>query len=569
MTLSIRAAASVAACFFACALPAYAAVPPKGSQTNQTTTAAQSAVHAQVQTKPIFGKGAVFPTAAIESYAEYKDDPAPAGTVTLRVRNTGSEPTDPMWLKLTDHSQLMTQDSAPVAIPVLQPGASQSVTIHVKAPMVGTTKSEWDKLYDQACGADFRLILDWRGPVAQTPVGEHQDSELKETDGRDQPGRPICDDTQCVVPCDVERNLKTALNGHVVGYGYFVGRDPGFFEGGGGKARVKVDGDVAFTAHTEITVASVSKLITAIAAVRLLDAKGVSLDAGIGPMLPNDFTAGTFVQHMTYRQLMSQQSGIKDYGNFPQTYAALQAFYGQTVSPTANSQCTGPQPNPVVNPINTHDTTPCYSNYNFAIFRLLLPAINGDAQEPNPAKRPALLADQYIGLVQRNEFHEVGITGTSCATPGDKTYSYTYLYPGTKGGFDWGDNSLICGAAGWYVSVDDMARVMSSLNNNDGRVMKPALFQTMKTSSLGFDKTQHNKTDPYPEYEKNGGWSANCRLGSTQCQVISTSVAVFGPGVVGILFLNSDVSGGAESGKSAAGILEDAYYAALKPKPAP
>ena len=555
------------ACVLACAVQVHAAVPPKGAQTTQATTV-QSAAQARLQAqKPIFGKGAVFPVAAIDTYEERKLSDQPDGIVTLRVRNPGAEPTDPMWLKLSDHSGLMIDDAA-IALPVMAPGSSQIVTVHVKAVMSGMSKNDWTKAYDLACGSDFRLLLDWRGPAVNAPTGDHQESVLKEADGRDQPGRPICDDTQCVVPCDVERNLKAALDGHVVGYGYFVGRDPGFFEGGGGKARVKADGDVPFTADTKITVASVSKLITAIAAVRLLDAKGVSLDAGIGPMLPDDFTAGSYVQHITYRQLMSQRSGVKDYGNIVQDYAALKSFYGQTVSPTGNTSCpTGPNTAPLFNPINTHDQTPCYSNYNFAIFRVLMPAINGDAQEPNPAKRPAVLSDQYTGLVQRNEFHEIGVTGTSCAPPqGDTTSAMTYLWPGSKGGYDWGDNSLSCGAAGWYVTVDEMARVMSSLVNKDGRVLKPALFETMKGSSLGFDKTQKSNADTYPEYEKNGMWSVSCNAANTVCQANSTSVAVFGPGVVGILFLNSDVSGGIENGKRAAGILEDAYYKALKPK---
>ena len=575
MTSLFRAAGVSAALLFVYATPISAAVPPKGSQTTQTTTqaqtAAQTAVQAPVQAPPLFGASAVFPEAAIVGYDERRDGNTPNGTLTLTVRNKGNAQTDPAWLKVDDHSLLMMQSTAPVAIPALKPGASQTVILQVKARLNYTTKAEWSDAYDQACGADFRLILDWRGPVAQTPMGEHQESQLKETDGRDQPGRPICDDTQCVVPCDVVKRLKLALDGHAVGYAYFVGRDPGFFNGAGGSARTKADGFVAFTPDTKITVASVSKLVTAIAAVRLLDAKGVSLDAGIGPKLPAGFTPGAFVKAITYRQLLSQTSGIKDYGNIQQTYAALNAFYSAPVNPAGSTPCpVGVNPNPLVNPINPNNTSYCYSNYNFAIFRLLLPAINGDAPDPSLATRPQTLADQYIGLVQQNEFHEVGLTNVSCAKPsGD--YAYAYLFPGgaAKGG-DWGDNSLICGAAGWYLSVNDMAKVMSSLVNKDGRVLKPALFETMKASQLGFDKTQRSSVSTYPEFEKNGLWSANCPFpGSPNCERVSTSIAVFGPGVVGILFLNSDVSGGAESGKGAAGVLEDAYYGSLKPKPAP
>ena len=564
----VAAGCAVLAVF--CAASAQAIPPGKASQAQQTTSAAQSASQAQLKTQgtaPLFGAGAVFPDAVISGYDENLGGNNAGGTLTLRLHNSGTASTDPMWLKVSDFNGLMDQETAPVALPALAPGATQTVSLQVKAHLTGRTYADWTQSYNQMCGADFRLLLDWRGPQAQAPVNDHQETVLKQASGRDQPGRPICDDTQCVVPCDVVKALKASLDGHVIGYAYFVGRDPGFFTGGGGKARTNADGGVAFTSATKVTVASVSKLVTAIAAVRLMDAKGVSLDAGIGAKLPANWTPGTYVRNLTYRQLLGQRSGIKDYGNVPQTYAALKAFYDQTVNPAGNTPCpTGVNPNPLTNPINPNNTNWCYSNYNFAIFRILMPKINGDPEDSSPDTRPTTLAKQYTGLVQQNEFHEVGLTNVSCAPPTDSAYAFAYLYPGSKTGFDWGDNSLICGAAGWYLSVDDMAKVMSSLANNDGRILTKTQFQTMKGSGLGFDKTQRSATSTYPEYEKNGGWTANCDVTNTICQRISTSIAVFGPGVVGILFLNSDVSGGPESGKGAAGILEDAYYGALKPK---
>jgi hypothetical protein len=99
---------------------------------------------------------------------------------------------------------------------------------------------------------------------------------------------------------------------------------------------------------------------------------------------------------------------------------------------------------------------------------------------------------------------------------------------------DWGDDSLGVGAAGWYLAVDDIDKVLNSLNRNDGRVLTSAQLADMIATPMGWD-TQTDGTG-YRWVEKNGGWGAN---GTT----ISTSIALFGPGVFGALFMNSDYSG--------------------------
>jgi hypothetical protein len=68
---------------------------------------------------------------------------------------------------------------------------------------------------------------------------------------------------------------------------------------------------------------------------------------------------------------------------------------------------------------------------------------------------------------------------------------------------------------------------------NDGRILTPAQMHDMETTPLGWDVTKDSTG--YRWVEKNGGWGSN---GTS----ISTSIALFGPGVFGALFMNSDVS---------------------------
>ncbi|HJY83046.1 MAG TPA: hypothetical protein VKK81_18435, partial [Candidatus Binatia bacterium] len=82
-------------------------------------------------------------------------------------------------------------------------------------------------------------------------------------------------------------------------------------------------------------------------------------------------------------------------------------------------------------------------------------------------------------------------------------------------------------------AIDDIAKVLYSLNMNDGRILTQAQVQDMEATQMGWDTLQDGTG--YRWVEKKGGWGAG---GTT----ISTSIALFGPGVYGALFVNSDIS---------------------------
>ena len=72
-----------------------------------------------------------------------------------------------------------------------------------------------------------------------------------------------------------------------------------------------------------------------------------------------------------------------------------------------------------------------------------------------------------------------------------------------------------------------------------------------------------------PTYaEKNGGLDQGAGCPNKPCRKISTTAAVFGPVTgpkfVGVLFMNSDVSGGPAAGLNAQQVLKKAVDAAIK-----
>jgi CubicO group peptidase (beta-lactamase class C family) len=354
-----------------------------------------------------------------------------------------------------------------------------------------------------------------------------------------------CDDKQCVSITEVSNNIAKALDGKVVGYASYVGAPLGV-PGHHGMARTAANAPaVDYQTATKMPVASVSKLVTALAAVKVLGKHQIALTSAIGSHLPADWAVPPAVAAITFQELLSHSSGIHNYGNTTQDYADIKKFFSG-LSDVSNK---------------TRD----YSNYNFSIFRILLPMIEGftdTGTNTDLAKRPERLAAAYVQIVQASVFDPIGLHDVQCkpAASGGaaKSYAFSYAFPGTSSGWDWGDDTLGCGHAGWYLSVDDVASLLLHIRDGDGLVVSKAQSDTMEKLVLGWDVAVDGSG--YRYVEKNGGWGWN---GTS----LSTTAAIFGPGVIGVLFVNSDISG--SPGVGADTVLYNAYKAALKPKPAP
>jgi CubicO group peptidase (beta-lactamase class C family) len=531
-----------------------------------------------------FGPSAIFPDLELVHYQEQigvvqsTQLQFALATVEVRAINRGKTATDPLWVSVTDAHLLMRQQSPSASVASLKPGASVVVTVKLQAILPpGTSQlpedkqyNEWHQKYRSLRGVDLRGVMDWRGPQASTPIGEHQQVYLYEGIGDSTtcqegapdprnapPDKPVCNGGMCVSLASVLQHIHHRLDCRVVGYSLFVG--PSAHPQSHGHARTSADAPpVNFTTSTKIPVASVSKVVTTLAAVRVLAKHGISLGWTIGPYLPKDWIVDPNVQNISFQQLLSHTSGIKDYGNDGQDYAGLKKLFTRHINANATTACNAPNP---PDPI-TFDTQPCYSNYNFAIFRILLPTIEGFA-DTDPVLGPQRFADRYVQIAQTNVFNPVGVTNMDCKPPLlSKTYAFSYGFSGNQPGHDWGDNTLICGAAGWYLSVDDISKVLLSLDEKDGKVLDDAHFNSMEDNSLGWDQLQLPDGSRY--LEKNGGWSWGVNNNNTS---ISTSIVIFGPrsgtAIVAILFLNSDIT--REPGVGADTVLSQTLTQAVKP----
>ncbi|KAL9618727.1 MAG: hypothetical protein Q9160_006606 [Pyrenula sp. 1 TL-2023] len=233
-------------------------------------------------------------------------------------------------------------------------------------------------------------------------------------------------------------NVQAALESKVVGYACAIGSgSPGAYSYGQARTQANAPAKL-FLPSAKIPVASVSKAITTLTAIPLLAKRSASLDSSIGGYLPSDWTLDNNVSSITFRQLLSHRIGIKDYGNNDQTYGTLKRFFTQKVDPTKNTMC---QPANVVNPpdpINSNNKGPCNSNYNFSIFRVLLPIIDGFSDFSGDVALK--LANAYIKIVQKIVFEPVGAQGVDAKPPTSgsqaSSYAFAYKYPGTASGWD-------------------------------------------------------------------------------------------------------------------------------------
>lgn len=529
----------------------------------------------------VFGNNARYPHAEIVSFEE-KIGVVPGtqisfagATVTVRLRNPSLSQTDPAWFSIRDRRGLMRQNAAKINVPRMAALSSQLVTVPLDAilPLVPPAQqiSAWYEKYVDDCGVELRSVFDFNGPSNQTPIGDHVERPLVQEGWADyavgNTANQICGTVTCVDICRMEKNIRSRLDGFVTGYSFLAGSYPKF--GGGGYARTAADAPAKpFDPQTKVTVASVSKFVTALATIAVLHkVPTASLDSEIGGFMPSDWAnADPRVKKITFRQLLNQRSGIKDYGNYRLDYAKLKSFFTAPITATGTmTTCNGYE---VIDPpgaFNPADKNECYSNYNTGVLQVLLPRLAGFPEDPNQASRPGTLAAQYLSVVQEHVFSRVGRADVTCRPPAEypaaASYALGYYRPDGTKGYDWGDYTLACGGVGWYLSAEDIGKVLMSLAAEDGKIVPAGTLRLITEGKLGVDLAVPS------EIVKSGGFGGKCYDDANKrCDNVTTAVAVFGP-MVGpripaVLFINSNIAGGPNNGGSARDVLEAAREAA-------
>lgn len=249
----------------------------------------------------------------------------------------------------------------------------------------------------------------------------------------------------------------------------------------GGESVKAIDGGTKlFADTTRIHMASITKTLTTMAAIKLLSEKNIPLSEQVYKYLPAAWTKGPGFTSITFRELLTHTSGLRDIGggctnNDPNFYSGLKDLVAQGV---------------------VADKSYCYQNGNFGLFRILLPIINGVALTGNDNFDNTITQQGYNDLMQQYVFSKEGITASENYSPGN---ALLYEYPYTsKAGFNPGSLGTRAGGLGWYLSTKDVAKIMSTFSNSaDQSIISNAWKDSILTRSYGCFTSNTTKGTAY------------------------------------------------------------------------
>lgn len=308
-----------------------------------------------------------------------------------------------------------------------------------------------------------------------------------------------------------------------------------------------------WTAEVQMHIASVSKVMTAMAMTVLLADNAISPDTPIINYLPNYWTKGSNIERITFRNLFNHTSGLSaiDFVGFEMTEAAIAG--GITLSDLGQYQ---------------------YHNVNYAVLRVMLGIINGNINKDAVFNPPPLLglspqlwndmawdyvtANAYAAYLQANVFGPSGVVGATLDHP--DACALAYLGPKDKAlGWDSGSLEWACGYAGWHLSINEVLDVMGEFRRG-GHILSPSAAQAMLDDGFGVDPLTGNSALPAAlttpagnVYCKPGNWN-------NPQQQDEQAVAFFLPDDMELVVLvNSMVGGQVGSTNNLRWVLTQAY----------
>jgi len=240
------------------------------------------------------------------------------------------------------------------------------------------------------------------------------------------------------------------------------------------------DGGEWWTADVQMHVASVSKLMTAMAMMVLLRDNNISPDAQIIDYLPDYWVKGPNVEYITFRNLFNHTSGLS--ANDLVVFGSMKSAISGGINPGALGQY--------------H-----YQNLNYGLCRILLPVINGNINKNAYFDPPPILGfppqpwndivwdfatfTAYEAYLQAKVFEPSGVVGATLDHPPACALAYS-VPDDTEPGWNSGNMEESCGCDGWHLSVNQLLDVMGEFRRGGG-ILTPAAAQAMLDNGFGVD----------------------------------------------------------------------------------
>jgi len=290
-------------------------------------------------------------------------------------------------------------------------------------------------------------------------------------------------------------------------------------------AQTPANGSLGWNLDRRMHIASVSKLITGIAMLKLLDEKGISVDAKIIDYLPDYWAKGNNIGQISFRNLLQHRSGFST-GGSASDFGTMKARVAAGVPGVGSYQ---------------------YENMNFGLCRILISVINGNISKSanygvnNDIIWDMVTINSYRNYVQTKVFNPAGVANAGFAPAAGGALAYRFPH-GNQASWDSGDLSTMSGGAGWRLSVTEVLKVMDHARRKN-TILPANRTQFLLDNGLGID--QIINTPAGKLYNKNGAWRDGACENNPRME---QCVAVFLPnGYEIVVFVNSRIGAGCES----------------------
>lgn len=301
------------------------------------------------------------------------------------------------------------------------------------------------------------------------------------------------------------------------------------------------DGRQGWTLDTRMHVASVSKLMTAIVAVKMLHDSNRSFDTQIGAFLPTYWERPTNSRNVTFRHLLTHRGGFTIHGGDYKSFK-------QQIEQGASA-----------------GSSPVYTNGSFSLIRVLTAtmtgAVNANLYYDFPFAEEALndavwdkkTQQAFVNYAQSKVFTPSGVANVSPAPATVGAYGYSGKSD-TKG-WNSGDVSGQLGGAGFRLSVNDLLNVMGTYRRK-GTIVPATKAKAALEAGLGIDQSVNTPAGKL--YNKNGRW----QTGSGASADTEQSVVYFMPEDIELAVLVNSWIGPEQA--SLRGTVTNAYLASLE-----
>jgi CubicO group peptidase (beta-lactamase class C family) len=319
--------------------------------------------------------------------------------------------------------------------------------------------------------------------------------------------------------------LKKRLDGKGVKYAFLVRYGPAVRCGAAGPKRTAATPPAQdFTVFDRFNPASVTKPVTAVALLQLLEKRNLSVDQPLYPYLPSTWKPHASVKTITFKQLLNHTSGFRTGG---QTYDELRKMVEKGVKPS--------------------DKVPSYSNLNYALARIVVAYLDG-YKEAGVADHGRATSQAFINYLQRNVFDRLSIPGVQFRPDADAPTLFYPFPPGRSRGTTYGDWSTRPGSAGVHLSVAELSIFLDKLFTSNV-LLSARMREQMCVHGLGWTRKTRVK---HGWYCSKGGYFPGAMNGGAQ---LHSTIVTFNTGVQATVVLN---------GKGDMGVLQ-AYANAWAP----